>query len=90
MYLDNGEGLTDEASPSLTADNERKFETDLGGSVIYTFDLYDEWVGVDKDYLDVFVITSYYRELGYDKAEACWFLDPKDGLEFGLRRLQVD
>ncbi|RYR06886.1 hypothetical protein Ahy_B05g074201 [Arachis hypogaea] len=66
------------------------FETDPGGNFIYTSDLYDEWVGVDEDYLDVFAVTGYYRELGYAKAEACWFLDPEDGLEFGLRRLQVD
>ncbi|XP_052114171.1 uncharacterized protein LOC127745472 [Arachis duranensis] len=67
-----------------------KFETYPGENFIYTSDLYDEWVGVDENYLDVFAVTCYYRELGYDKAEACWFLDPKDGLDFGLRRLQVD
>ncbi|QHO23143.1 uncharacterized protein DS421_12g361100 [Arachis hypogaea] len=67
-----------------------KFETDPSENFIYTSDLYDEWVGVDEDYLDVFAITGYYRELGYDKVEACWFLDPEDGLKFGLRRLQVD
>ncbi|RYR49984.1 hypothetical protein Ahy_A07g036518 [Arachis hypogaea] len=57
---------------------------------IYTSALYDEWVGVDEDYLDMFAVIGYYRELRYDKVEACWFLDPEDGLEFGLRRLQVD
>ncbi|RYR78691.1 hypothetical protein Ahy_A01g003543 [Arachis hypogaea] len=67
-----------------------KFETDPGENFIYTSDLYDEWVGVDEDYLDVFAVAGYYREMGYDKAEACWFLDPEDGLEFGLRRLQVN
>ncbi|RYR75742.1 hypothetical protein Ahy_A01g000326 [Arachis hypogaea] len=67
-----------------------KFGTDPGENFIYTSDLYDEWVGVDEDYLDVFAVTGYYRKLGYDKAEACWFLDPEDGLEFDLRILQVD
>ncbi|RYQ79348.1 hypothetical protein Ahy_Scaffold6g108083 [Arachis hypogaea] len=66
------------------------FETDSGENVIYTSGLYDEWVGVDENYFDMFAVTSYYRKLRYDKAEACWFLDPKDGLEFSLRRLQVD
>ncbi|RYR74209.1 hypothetical protein Ahy_A02g008840 [Arachis hypogaea] len=56
-----------------------KFETDPGGSVIYTYDLYDEWVGVDENYLDVFAVTSYYRKLGYNKVEVCWFLDPNYG-----------
>ncbi|RYR62610.1 hypothetical protein Ahy_A04g020320 isoform B [Arachis hypogaea] len=67
-----------------------KFETDPGESFIYTSDLYDEWVEIDEDYLDVLAVTGYYTELGYDKAEACWFLEPEDGLEFGFRRLQVD
>ncbi|RYQ87613.1 hypothetical protein Ahy_B09g095132 [Arachis hypogaea] len=66
------------------------FETDPRGNFIYTSDLYDEWVGVDEDYLDVFAVTGYYKELGYDKAEACWYLKPKHVLEFGLRRLKVD
>ncbi|RYQ97881.1 hypothetical protein Ahy_B08g093958 [Arachis hypogaea] len=66
------------------------FETDPRGNFIYTSDLYDEWVGVDEDYLDVFAVTGYYKELGYDKAEACWYLEPKHVLEFGLRRLKVD
>ncbi|RYQ92988.1 hypothetical protein Ahy_B09g099238 [Arachis hypogaea] len=68
LFSSVSERLIDEASPSYTVDGEKKFETDPGGSVIYTSDL----------------------KLGYDKAEACWFLNPNDGLEFSLRRLQVD
>ncbi|RYR69751.1 hypothetical protein Ahy_A03g016301 [Arachis hypogaea] len=45
---------------------------------------------VDPDRLDVFFLRNYYKELGYDKAEHCWWLVPKRPLETGLRELNSD
>ncbi|KAL4327937.1 hypothetical protein AHAS_Ahas13G0150000 [Arachis hypogaea] len=38
-----------------------------------------------ENYLDVFAVTDYFKELRYDKADATWYLDPTEGLKFGLK-----
>ncbi|RYR28008.1 hypothetical protein Ahy_B01g052098 [Arachis hypogaea] len=60
------------------------------GVVSYTRDHISEIPKVDPDRLDVFFIRNYYKELGYDKAEHCWWLIPKRPLETGLRKLNSD
>ncbi|RYR23413.1 hypothetical protein Ahy_B03g068649 [Arachis hypogaea] len=60
------------------------------GVVSYTRDHISEIPKVDPDRLDVFFIKNYYKELGYDKAEHCWWLVPKRPLETGLRELNSD
>ncbi|RYQ94093.1 hypothetical protein Ahy_B08g088983 [Arachis hypogaea] len=60
------------------------------GVVSYTRDHISEIPKVDPDRLDVFFIRNYYKELGYDKAEHCWWLVPKRPLETGLRELNSD
>ncbi|RYR45838.1 hypothetical protein Ahy_A07g031614 [Arachis hypogaea] len=45
---------------------------------------------LDEDTLDVFFISNYYKELGYDKILHCWWLVPGRTLETGLKNLNND
>ncbi|RYQ78921.1 hypothetical protein Ahy_Scaffold8g108396 [Arachis hypogaea] len=60
------------------------------GVLSYTRDHISEIPKLDPDRLDVFFIRNYYKELGYDKAEHCWWLVPNRPLETGLRKLNSD
>ncbi|RYR42639.1 hypothetical protein Ahy_A08g039101 [Arachis hypogaea] len=60
------------------------------GVVSYTRNHISEIPKIDPDRLDVFFIRNYYKELGYDKAEHCWWLVPNRPLETGLRELNSD
>ncbi|QHO15849.1 uncharacterized protein DS421_10g298450 [Arachis hypogaea] len=45
---------------------------------------------LDPDLLDEFFIRDYYKHLGYDKVEHCWWLVFNRPLETGLRKLHTD
>ncbi|MED6162569.1 hypothetical protein PIB30_071757 [Stylosanthes scabra] len=44
----------------------------------------------DEDTMDVFFVRNYYKKLGYDKIDDCFWQVPDTNLANGLRELQSD